>query len=439
MFNTLCNGGTLVLADPSTFETAAKTCHVLPLTPSILVTLDPKAGFDTVEKIFLGGESPSPSLIEAWSSPRRRLYNAYGPTETTCTAFMGELLPGSPITIGYPISYSTVTLLDEDGMESVEGEICIAGLGLALGYFHDPERTNSAFVEWNGVRIYKTGDYGRRTKHGLQFCGRRDSVVKNRGFLINLEADVEPALLSYDKVDSASAFMSQGQLIAFVTPTSAKEGLREYLANTVSSFLVPDTIYSLDEFPRTSNGKVDRRSLMRMHELEQGSDTASLERGLGAVESVRRGLSHVLRLPESQILPASSFRHLGGHSLAAVMLVSVLRRMGFGISVAEVLLLDTVENIAAAVVELSDIPHALSAQEDLIERLRHDISTTRPLDEGVTIAPMTDMQTRLLGASVATPGLSFIKTSLPWIIQRKKTLHLLSVLLGFVFIRRTRS
>ncbi|KAH2849741.1 nrps5 single domain, non-ribosomal peptide synthase-like protein [Aspergillus fumigatus] len=411
MFNTLCNGGTLVLADPSTFETAAKTCHVLPLTPSILVTLDPKAGFDTVEKIFLGGESPSPSLIEAWSSPRRRLYNAYGPTETTCTAFMGELLPGSPITIGYPISYSTVTLLDEDGMESVEGEICIAGLGLALGYFHDPERTNSAFVEWNGVRIYKTGDYGRRTKHGLQFCGRRDSVVKNRGFLINLEADVEPALLSYDKVDSASAFMSQGQLIAFVTPTSAKEGLREYLANTVSSFLVPDTIYSLDEFPRTSNGKVDRRSLMRMHELEQGSDTASLERGLGAVESVRRGLSHVLRLPESQILPASSFRHLGGHSLAAVMLVSVLRRMGFGISVAEVLLLDTVENIAAAVVELSDIPHALSAQEDLIERLRHDISTTRPLDEGVTIAPMTDMQTRLLGASVATPGLSFIKTS----------------------------
>src|SRR4051812_39329390 len=71
MFSTLCNGGTLVLADPSTFEVAARTCHILPLTPSILVTLDPGAGFDTVEAIFLGGESPSPSLIEAWSSPRR--------------------------------------------------------------------------------------------------------------------------------------------------------------------------------------------------------------------------------------------------------------------------------------------------------------------------------------------------------------------------------
>ncbi|KAF4154974.1 hypothetical protein CNMCM6936_005559 [Aspergillus lentulus] len=426
MFNTLCNGGTLVLADPSTFEAAAKTCHVLPLTPSILITLDPKAGFDTVEKIFLGGESPSPSLIEAWSSPRRRLYNAYGPTETTCTAFMGELLPGSPITIGYPISYSTVILLDEDGFESVEGEICISGLGLALGYFHDPERTNSAFVEWNGVKIYKTGDYGKRTKHGLQFCGRRDSVVKNRGFLINLEADVEPALQSYDKVDSASAFMSQGQLIAFVTPTSAKEGLREYLTNTVSSFLVPDTIYSLDEFPTTGNGKVDRKSLMRMHELEQGSETASLERGLSAVDAVRRGLSHVLRLPESQIPQASSFRHLGGHSLAAVMLVSVLRRMGYAISVADVLLLDTVVNIAAAATELNDVPAAFATRGDLIERLRHDISTTRPLDEGATIAPMTDMQTRMLGASVATPGLSFIKTAFTFDHPEKE--HLISTL-----------
>ncbi|GFF96675.1 nonribosomal peptide synthetase 5 [Aspergillus udagawae] len=411
IFNTLCNGGTLVLADPATFETAAKTCHVLPLTPSILVTLDPKAGFDTVKKIFLGGESPSPSLIEAWSSPHRRLYNSYGPTETTCTALMGELLPGSPITIGFPISYSTVILLDEDGLESAEGEICISGLGLALGYFHDADRTNSAFIERNGLKIYKTGDYGKRTKHGLQFCGRRDSVVKNRGFLINLEADVEPALQSYDKVDSASAFMSQGQLIAFVTPVSAKVGLRDYLANTVSSFLVPDTIYSLDEFPTTGNGKVDRQSLIRMHEMEQGSDMANLESGLGVVEAVRRGLSYVLRVPDSQILQASSFRHLGGHSLAAVMLVSVLRRMGFGISVTEVLLLDTVENIAAAATELNDIPHAFSSQDDSIERLKHDISTTRPLDEGVAIAPMTDMQTRMLGASATTPGLSFIKTS----------------------------
>ncbi|KAL5365582.1 hypothetical protein BJX96DRAFT_181793 [Aspergillus floccosus] len=408
VFNTLCNGGTLVLADPSTFEAAAKTCHVWPLTPSILATLDPKAGFDTVEKIFLGGESPSPTLIEAWASPRRRLYNSYGPTETTCTTLMGELLPGSPITIGFPIAYSTVILLDDDGLESAEGEICISGLGLALGYFLDPARTDRAFIDRKGVKIYKTGDYGKRTKNGLQFCGRRDSLVKNRGFLINLEADVEPALQSYEKVDSASAFMSQGRLVACVTPISAKDGLRDYLTNTVSSFLIPDTIYSLDEFPTTSNGKVDRQSLIRMHQLEEDQGTVSLEKGLSAVDAVRRGLSHVLRLPESQVLQVSSFRHLGGHSLAAVMLVSVLRKMGFAINVAQILLLDLVDKIAAAAVKLNDVPRVLHTTEDLMKH--RTIDTTTP-PEGATIAPMTDMQLRMLGASVTNPGLSFIKTS----------------------------
>ncbi|OJJ42729.1 hypothetical protein ASPZODRAFT_162131 [Penicilliopsis zonata CBS 506.65] len=401
VFNTLCNGGTLVLANPSTFEAVARTCHVLPLTPSILVTLDPRAGFDTVEAIFLGGETPSPSLIQAWSSPRRRLYNSYGPTETTCTVLMGELRPETPtITIGFPISYSTVILLDADGVEAAEeGEICIAGLGLALGYFQDPERTNNVFIEQNGVRMYRTGDYGKRTPYGIQFCGRRDSVVKNRGFLINLEADVEPALQSYGKVDGAAAVMSQGRLVAFVTPLSAKEGLREYLrASAVSSFLVPDTIYSLHDFPTTGNGKVDKKSLLRMHEQEQGAaDPESLVPGLGAVQAVCRGFSHVLRLPESQVTQLSSFRHLGGHSLAAVMFVSALRQMGYAIGVSQVFLWDTVERIAAGVVEVSEISPVPSAQEDLVERLKHP--------------PMTDMQTRMLGASVATPGLSFIKTS----------------------------
>lgn len=421
MFNTLCNGGTLVLADPSTFEVAAKTCHILPLTPSILVTLDPGAGFHTVEGIFLGGESPSPSLIKAWSSPRRRIYNSYGPTETTCTALMGELKPGCPVTIGFPISYSTVILLDEAGMESTEGEICISGLGLAWGYFYDPDRTNSAFVKMGEIIIYKTGDYGKWTEDGLQFCGRRDSLVKNRGFLINLEADVEPALRSFGKVDRASAFMSQGRLVAFVTPVSAKEGLRDYLANTVSSFLVPDKIYSLDKFPTTGNGKVDRKSLMHMHELEQLSDTANLETGLDPVEAVRRGLSHVLQLPTSRILQTSSFRQLGGHSLTAVMLVSALKGMGFGISVTRVLQLDTVDSIASAVETLVDNSHVFLAPEDATERLMHEMTTTLPL-EGATLAPMADIQTRMLSGSVAAPGLSFIKTSFTFNHQGKKDL-----------------
>ncbi|KAH8434093.1 nonribosomal peptide synthetase hasD [Aspergillus melleus] len=411
MFNTLCNGGTLVLADPTTLEAAAKTCHVLPLTPSILVTLDPAAGFDAVESIFLGGESPSPSLIETWSSPRRRLYNSYGPTETTCTALMANLLPGNPITIGFQISYSTILLLDEYGDESSEGEICIAGLGLALGYFQDPDRTAKSFVTRNGTKIYKTGDYGKITDYGIQFCGRKDSMVKNRGFLINLEGDVEPVLLSFDKVKRASAFMSQGRLIAFVSPVEAKAGLREYLEQTTSSFLIPDTIYSLDEFPTTSNGKVDRRALLHMHEAEQGAESNKLEKGLPALEAVQRGFSYVLRLPQSHIHEGSSFRQLGGHSLAAVMLVSILRKMGFDIGVAEVLMLDDVGKLAKiARVRLDNAPYPSHADQVSLDHLKKEISTIRSL-ESKRISPMTDIQTRMVSASLSNPGHSFIKTS----------------------------
>ncbi|KAK2616886.1 nrps5 single domain, non-ribosomal peptide synthase-like protein [Conoideocrella luteorostrata] len=410
-FNTTHGTRVLLICSVAFDEAAAKTCHILPLTPSILATLEPQAGFDIVEKIFLGGENPSPALIEAWASPSRRLYNSYGPTETTCTALMGELLPRSPITIGFPISYSTVVLLDKDGLESTEGEICISGLGVAEGYFRDPDRTRTAFVERHGTLIYKTGDYGRHTNDGLQFCGRKDSVVKNRGFLINLEADVEPAVLSFAKVDGAAALMFQDRLIAFVTPSSAKDGLREYLANTVSSFLIPDIVHSLDKFPTTGNGKIDRRSLQSMCELEHGIDANRLETGLEVLEALRRGLAHVLYLPETQIKNTSSFRNLGGNSLTAVMLVSVMRKMGFEVSIAKVLLLDTVDELAATAKLLCDVQSEESpAQENSVRQLRQEISLTRPLGRS-TIVPMTDMQLRMLTGNIATPGLSLIKAS----------------------------
>ncbi|RMJ26839.1 non-ribosomal peptide synthase [Aspergillus sp. HF37] len=411
MFSTLCNGGTLVLAHPATLEAVAKTCHVLPLTPTILATLDPTSGFDSVERIFVGGESPSPSLVSSWSSSKRRLYNSYGPTETTCMALMAELLPGCPITIGWPISYSSVILLGEDGRECDEGEICIAGLGLAVGYFRNPDRTDRAFATRHGARIYRTGDYGKRTKWGVKFCGRRDRTVKNRGFLISLEADVEPALLSYDEVKRASALMHQNKLIAFVTPVAAKIGLREYLSRTASAFLVPDAIYSLDEFPTTPNGKADRERLVQVHEEAQGEHACRLETGLSPMDAIRRALSHVLRLSESHILECSSFRDLGGHSLAAVMLVAAMRQMGYGIGVAEIMLLDRVDKLAASTKKSADVLLRTSANDrGWLEHLKQEIAVAKSL-RNEHIAPMTDMQARLVAASIATPGLSFIKAS----------------------------
>ncbi|EFQ96917.1 gramicidin S synthetase 1 [Nannizzia gypsea CBS 118893] len=410
VFSTICNGGTLILADPSTLEAAAKSCHVLPLTPSILCSLDPDAGFDRVERIFLGGEAPEEPLIQAWHSTQRRLYNSYGPTETTCTVLMSELVPGLPITIGHPISYSVVTLLDTEGSESSEGEICISGPGLALGYFGDPERTAASFVKLNGRMVYRTGDHGKHAKDGMQFCGRRDSMAKNRGFLINLEGDVEPALLSFNKVARAAVCMSNGKLIAFVTPVEARDGLREYLSTTVPSYMVPDIVYSLDGFPTTANGKINRQSLAQMHEAARGADGSLLEVGLSSTEAIRRGISYVLQQPVDQVTSASSFRQLGGHSLAAVMLTSCLRRMGFIIGVHDILLLDTVDRMATALKEAGNGTNVSLIPGQLSHDLEETVSKANYLESESSV-PMTDIQMRMARASIATPGLSFIKAS----------------------------
>ncbi|KDB28222.1 hypothetical protein H109_00005 [Trichophyton interdigitale MR816] len=410
VFSTICNGGTLILADPPTLEAAAKTCHVLPLTPSILSSLDPDSGFDRVEKIFLGGEPPGEPLIQAWYSPHRRMYNSYGPTETTCTVLMSELVAGFPITIGHPVPYSTVSLLDAEGLESTEGEICISGSGLALGYFGDPERTAASFVKLNGQKLYRTGDYGKHTKNGIQFCGRRDSMAKNRGFLINLEIDVEPALLSFAKVTRAAACMVNGKLIAFVTPVEARDGLREYLLANVPSFMVPDIVYSLDRFPTTVNGKINRQNLVQIHETSQDADDSFLEVGLSGPETIRRAISHVLQRPINQVTNTSSFRHLGGHSLAAVLLASSLRKAGFTVSVGEILLLDTVDKMAGALKEAKNAANFPPTSEEFGSRLRETIPKANfPGSE--SFASMTDIQTRMVRASIATPGLSFIKAS----------------------------
>lgn len=115
--------------------------------------------------------------------------------------------------------------------------------------------------------------------------------------------------------------------------------------------MVPDIVYSLDTFPTTVNGKISRQSLVQIHEASQDADDSFLEVGLSGIETIRRAISYVLQQPMNQVTNTSSFRHLGGNSLAAVMLASGIRKAGFAISVGQILLLDTVDKMAGALKE----------------------------------------------------------------------------------------
>ncbi|KAJ5665115.1 uncharacterized protein N7477_007563 [Penicillium maclennaniae] len=335
-FSCLCHGGHLVLSEPARVLEDAKDCTILPATPSLLTTLGDPAAYVRVKSIFLGGESPSPALIERWSTPKRQIFNCYGPTETTICASMARLQPGKPITLGDAMNSTRMLILDENLKESDEGEIGITGPGLASGYYKNEALTAERFITWNGCRVYRTLDRARKTPEGIVFCGREDGMVKNRGFLINIEMDVLPIITSYPEVHSAAALMHEGKLMAAVMP----EGLditemRLQLSTSHDEFVVPDQIVALSELPRTSNGKVDLKKLRKTFKT-MFAKTVSKNQGATRLEILQEAIADALGRPVASVNTHCSFWELGGNSLLAIKLLSILSQSGYRVSFKEV-------------------------------------------------------------------------------------------------------
>lgn len=431
ILSTLCNGATLVLSSPVTLAEVASTCSIWITTPSILSAMDPTRGYERVKWIIMGGESPTPSLIKNWSAPSRRLINAYGPTEATCVVSMGEMRPDEPITMGWPIPYCKVLLLDADDNEADEGELVLGGPGIAVGYLGDEELTQKMFIcrGPQGEVFYRTKDYAKRTADGYVFCGRKDGVVKNRGFMVNLESEVEPAMMSSSgdrpssRVQQCAAIKSpEGSLVGFVCPVGAAEGLRERMLEHYSAFLVPDIIHGIESFALTPNGKIDRKALLVLHEKTQLPQFLNADiflqhvrdqgKSITPLEAARHAICTVLRVVQARVGDDASFRALGGHSLAAVMLVSTLRKLGFLTDVATIYAKDTVAGIASAL-ERTEIEagetRSLEATEADRASFREHLAVHQDELDDVQVFPATDMQTRMVRGTVASPAMNFLK------------------------------
>ena len=233
-------------------------------------------------KALVGGEPLPPDLAARLCATCGELWNMYGPTETTvwssCWRVDGAAI--EPVSLGKPIAETTLQILEENGhlaAPGVPGELCIGGMGLALGYHGQPalnaERfttagKHSAFPE---STVYRTGDLARWRHDGrLQHLGRLDGQMKLRGYriergeieshlerqdgvaaavvLIHEQAGVEPRLVAYVVVDESSCAVTD-------------EGLRAQLRQWVPEYMVPQQIVRLESIPRLPNGKLDRLSL----------------------------------------------------------------------------------------------------------------------------------------------------------------------------------
>ncbi|MFD4636955.1 amino acid adenylation domain-containing protein [Lentzea sp. NPDC058436] len=288
-------------------------------------------------------------------------FNFYGPTEATVDALWTRIEPGTPH-IGRPVANTRAYVLDEALAPvpvGVPGELYVSGAGLARGYADRPGETAARFVADpfdTGGRLYRTGDLVRRRADGtVEFLGRVDDQVKIRGYRVE-PGEVEAALAAFPGVTQAvvAARTDNGltRLVGYVTGDVDPAHLRDQLAKSLPDYLVPAVILPLDVFPRTPNGKLDRRALPAPEFTGAGTAPRTATERL-----VADLFSEVLGV--GRVGVEDSFFALGGHSLLAARLLSRLRaETGGDISIRSVFDAPTVEGLAAQ----------LDADDDVVVR-----------------------------------------------------------------------
>jgi acyl-coenzyme A synthetase/AMP-(fatty) acid ligase/aryl carrier-like protein len=255
-------GATMMQATPATWRLLLEVGFTAP------------AGF----KMLCGGEALPRELATRLLETGARLWNMYGPTETTIWSSCAEITPDTAeITIGAPIANTQFYVLDRfDRLApiGVPGQLHIGGEGLARGYFKAQELTLDKFIAnpFGGPspRLYRTGDVARRTANGsILLSGRMDHQVKLRGFRIEL-GDIEAALGGQEGVASCAVALRTGpsgapQLVGYIVARDRQSfslpQLRSALGAQLPDYMVPSAWVFLDALPVSANGKLDRAAL----------------------------------------------------------------------------------------------------------------------------------------------------------------------------------
>jgi amino acid adenylation domain-containing protein len=255
--------------------------------PTIMVNI---ANMDLLRKIplpdlktvWFAGEVFPTKQFNYWRKHLAKVIfvNLYGPIEITldCTYFIVErdLLDDEPIPIGYPCRNTDIIILnDKNELASVkeDGELCVRGTSLAMGYYNDPEKTAGAFVQ-NPLNqsypeiIYRTGDIVFRNDFGeIIFKGRKDSMVKHMGYRIEL-GEIEHVIINTLKLVENGCIVynhNKKEISLFYESQSniSIAEMKKAIAEVFPKYMIPTVFHKMDVLPRNINGKIDRLCLYK--------------------------------------------------------------------------------------------------------------------------------------------------------------------------------
>ncbi|WP_421847488.1 amino acid adenylation domain-containing protein [Novosphingobium sp.] len=370
---------------------------------------DPEAALPDLKLLYVGGEALPRDIADRWARGRR-MVNGYGPTECAVTCLRGDILPGGPITIGRPVPGMQAFVLD-DALQPVregeQGELCMGGAGVARGYRHREDLTAEKFVDHPICgRIYRTGDLVHREPDGnLFYHGRIDAQVKIRGYRVEL-GEIEARLAALPGVRAAAARLQDAggvpELVAYVVPGEGVEALdledlRSQLSSTVPGYMVPRRIGMLAELPTTVGGKLNRAALPPMTFTADAAPTRAVVPPATPLETaLAAAVADILNQPHGVSVEDDFFEDLGGDSLSAALLVTLLREEGAAdwVTVSDIYAARSVRALAA-LGEEANAAAANAAQHPALELTRK--GKARPVLAGI-------VQTAWLAGELAFGG-----------------------------------
>uniref|UniRef100_UPI003D34B9CE amino acid adenylation domain-containing protein n=1 Tax=Maribacter sp. 2-571 TaxID=3417569 RepID=UPI003D34B9CE len=324
------------------------------LPPAFLKSLSAERFDLLLPTLCIAGDSCSLGVMERWSR-NRKFINAYGPTEGTVCSTMHDFQKGDIATnVGGPNSNTQVYVLDNLGNPvpvGVVGELYVGGAGIARGYLNSKELTAERFVtnpfatkedkEKGYTRLYRTGDLVRWSSDGnLEYIGRNDDQVKMRGYRIEL-SEIEAVLSNIEGIARSCVLVKERStdngtskyLVGYYVATGANkeissEGLIEALSRQLPDYMVPTAFISMEEFPMTTNGKLDKHALpdpaFSASENYVAPET-ELETALCGIWASVLGLE--------QVGTTDHFFRIGGDSILSIQVSGRIRDLGYSCQV----------------------------------------------------------------------------------------------------------
>lgn len=291
VFSTILTGATLYIIPKMYFSFPVKlleylkekeinTIYWVPSALCIIANLGAlnEVQLPSLKKILFAGEVMPMKQLNMWREklPDTMFANLYGPTETTdiCTYYIldRKFENTQTLPIGRHCDNCDVLIIKEDGTKAEkgeEGELCVRGSFLALGYYNNPEKTSQVFVQ-NPLNtaypeiIYKTGDIVKENERGeIIYISRKDFQIKHMGYRIEL-GEIETAINAIDGIIACACVYDEAnsKIVLFYQGNKLEEkDLLEQAKTKLPNYMCPNEIHCIEKMPYNANGKIDRKEL----------------------------------------------------------------------------------------------------------------------------------------------------------------------------------